>query len=338
MRGYGYHADRVEILHRKHLEYLDGWRALAIIAVLIGHFFPIGPVNAAQFGVELFFALSGRLMASILFLERYPFGTFFKRRISRVWPALWVFVLACAVGFSGPGKLHVSFLHVVSSLTFTANYISAHFDFAKPVEHLWSLAVEEWAYVVLAVIAALHRKKGMSPIAIMIAISVIGICDGAWRTHEGGTEHLVYWLTEVRISSILLPASAFLLLNGMKIPSWVPIVSGVVGGLLNVHFIPDPVKYSAGTTCLAICIATIDHAPAMLLRLISGRFLRTIGLLSFSLYLWQQPLYSLISLAQARIGLAANPLLVAATFVLAVGSYRFIEQPARRWLNAHWAR
>jgi len=337
MRDHSDHADRVGTPHRGHLDYLDGWRALAIIAVLIGHFFPVEPINAARFGVELFFALSGRLMAGILFVERYPFGRFFKRRITRVWPALWVFALVCAVAFSAPGKLHVGLLDVVSSLTFTANYFSAHFGLAKPLEHLWSLAVEEWAYVVLAGIAALHRK-GVRPVAVMITISVIGICDGAWRTHNGGTEHLVYWLTEVRISSILLPACAFLLLNGKTISSWVPIASGIGGVLLNLHFVPDPLKYSLGTTCLAISMATIDHAPAMLLRAMSARLLRVVGVLSFSLYLWQQPLYSLIPEAQAWTGLAARPLLVIAAFVLAVASYRLIEQPARRWLNTHWAR
>ncbi|TIU24619.1 MAG: acyltransferase, partial [Mesorhizobium sp.] len=74
------------------LAYLDGWRGLSIALVLIGHFFPVPGINLGVLGVEFFFVLSGRLMGEILFIERFPLKKFFKRRFSRIYPALLVFV------------------------------------------------------------------------------------------------------------------------------------------------------------------------------------------------------------------------------------------------------
>ncbi|TIX35964.1 MAG: acyltransferase, partial [Mesorhizobium sp.] len=86
---------------RTRLAYLDGWRGLSIALVLIGHFFPVPGINLGVMGVEFFFVLSGRLMAEILFVERYPLKAFFKRRFSRIYPALLIFVVASMVALSG---------------------------------------------------------------------------------------------------------------------------------------------------------------------------------------------------------------------------------------------
>jgi len=73
--------------------YLDGWRGVSILLVLIGHFTGLPAIRWGQLGVELFFALSGRLMAQILFVDGFPLRPFFARRFSRVWPGLLVLVL-----------------------------------------------------------------------------------------------------------------------------------------------------------------------------------------------------------------------------------------------------
>ena len=89
------------VQQRSRLAYLDGWRGLSITLVLIGHFFPVPGINLGVLGVEFFFVLSGRLMAEILFIERYPLKKFFKRRFSRIYPALLVYVLVTMVALSG---------------------------------------------------------------------------------------------------------------------------------------------------------------------------------------------------------------------------------------------
>lgn len=70
---------------------LDGFRGLAIVLVLVGHFLPLPGINLGRLGVELFFVLSGRLMAEILFERGARLGPFFQRRFARVYPTLLVF-------------------------------------------------------------------------------------------------------------------------------------------------------------------------------------------------------------------------------------------------------
>jgi peptidoglycan/LPS O-acetylase OafA/YrhL len=96
------------------------------------------------------------------------------------------------------------------------------------------------------------------------------------------------------------------------------------------------VKYSIGSACLALAVGNVDDASLWVKKLLSARIVVWVGLLSFSLYIWQQPFAELwphsILLRIPRL---------AGAFACAIASYYFIERPARRWLNAHpprWAR
>jgi peptidoglycan/LPS O-acetylase OafA/YrhL len=79
-----------EATHDQHLDYLDGWRGLAITLLLMGHFHPIPEINFSAAGVNLFFVLSGLLMSKLLFVKAVPIPTFYQRRISRILPAFFV--------------------------------------------------------------------------------------------------------------------------------------------------------------------------------------------------------------------------------------------------------
>ena len=70
----------------------DGWRGMAIAVVLLSHFINILGLYAGKFGVAAFFVLSGALMSSILFVKRIPLATFYKRRISRIFPVFFIYV------------------------------------------------------------------------------------------------------------------------------------------------------------------------------------------------------------------------------------------------------
>ncbi|WP_226019611.1 acyltransferase [Novosphingobium sp. FKTRR1] len=310
---------------RKWLPYLDGWRGFSVLAVLAGHFLPIPHINTGRLGVEMFFCLSGRLMAGILFLEHYPLRQFILRRISRVWPALYAFIAICAVAFAAPGPLNIGTVDIIGGLTFTENYVGIMLHRAPVFDHLWSLAVEEWAYLLLALLALICRRTGQSALPWLIVGAVLCIVNGLAQTLAGGDYYAVYWRTDVRVASILISCATFLLLRERPIHPIVPILAGGIGVLLNFEAVPDPVKYSCGTLLLAIAMATIDGAPAWLQRLLSNQPIRQIGLWSFSLYLWQQPFAKLEGFpAIARL---------AAAFVFAIMSFRLVEQPARSALN-----
>jgi len=303
--------------------YLDGWRGLAILAVLCGHFAGIELFNAGRFGVELFFVLSGRLMAEILFVRRTPIGEFFFRRFARVWPTLFGFILiATVVLWWTPLALRP--VESVQALTFTTNYFGAYGHRAAALDHVWSLCVEEHSYLVLGVLALCLRRWGGRPGTVLMAVAALAMANGIVMSLLGGNYYSVYWRTDVRAGSIFAGAGLFLLLRGRALNPYFPVACGALALLLGFDVVPDPLKYSIGTACLAAAMATLDRAPKWVLEPLSWKPLTTLGMLSYSLYLWQQPFYRFDA-----IDLAPKPVLFAGALLVGCISYYVLEQPAR---------
>ena len=319
-----------------HLRYLDGWRGLAITAVLIGHFVYVPFINLGRVGVELFFVLSGRLMADVLFLKNYPLPDFFRRRIARVWPGLFVFVLAMLAAYARPGPRHVSPLDALGALTFILNYVAAAGHLCPVLNHIWTLCVEEHSYLFLAGIAFLARRYRSHAVGLCLGAAAVCILSGAYQSLIlNGNYDTVYWRTDARASSILLACGLCLASaqgRPIRIPSAAPLILGLVGLLLNFNAIPDTLKYSLGTACLALAICTLDHAPAWTTRFLSHALPVQIGLWSFSLYLWQQPFSVVPTQHHHRL------LLLLAVIPCALASFYLVEQPARQYLNKNWGR
>jgi peptidoglycan/LPS O-acetylase OafA/YrhL len=316
----------------KHILYLDGWRGLAILGVMLGHFIGVPYINMGRLGVELFFVLSGRLMAEILFVQEKPLAQFYPRRISRIYPALLFFVVTLTtLRFISSGGTDI--IQALAALTFTINYLYVNVDSPPVLGHIWSLCIEEHMYIVLGLIAAIHRRRRLPLVPIFCFLSVLAILNGAAQTYAGGNYYEVYWRTDVRGSSILLGAIAFLL---PKQGQWQPWPSTgplllAVGVLLNLDVVPDPVKYSFGTAALAQSLVLLADAPTRALYLFENPLIRKVGLWSFSLYLWQQPFSELHLHGLFKI------FVMLIVFGLAAGSYYLIEKPARRRLNAIFA-
>ena len=307
------------------LPYLDGWRGLSVLAVLLSHFFPIPIINTGRLGVEMFFCLSGRLMAQLLYVEKRPIGDFLFRRVSRVWPALYVFVFCMYFVFASSQILTLGPIDILAALSFTSNYSSIYFHDAPVIDHLWSLAIEEWSYLFLALVAFLSRRFKKDALFFLLAAAMICVINGIWQSSIGKDYYSVYWRTDVRLSSILIPTIAYIFLRGQKVQRLVPIVFIFLGVALSINRVPDPIKYTLGTACLSIGLATIESAAPWLLRVLSWTVLRWIGLISFSLYLWQQPF--------AKIE-GSNPVYLFAVFACAICSFYLIERPMRKKLNA----
>jgi peptidoglycan/LPS O-acetylase OafA/YrhL len=306
------------------IKYLDGWRGCAILGVLVGHFLSPPWINTARFGVELFFVLSGRLMAQILFTKGVPLRQFFGRRVSRIYPALLVMVGVIAIV-----DPRATSAQVAVSLTFLANYVSV--DGTGALSHVWSLCVEEHMYILLAIIAAFHRKFGFSPSVALSLVAAAMVVNGVVQTISGGNYYEVYWRTDTRGASILFGAIAYLVIEvrNLKIKPFVPIILGFIAIALNSNPIPDPVKYSFGTASLAISLSMIPKTFGIVRKALEWPALTTIGLASYSLYLWQQPFY--IANGSGRIGILPA---VIASLVFGAMSYKFIEGPVRRRINA----
>jgi peptidoglycan/LPS O-acetylase OafA/YrhL len=324
-------AAPIPSVHSARLDYLDGWRGVSILAVLAGHFAPLAIYNTGRLGVEMFFVLSGRLMADVLFVERFPLGSFFRRRIARVWPGLFVFVAVMAVVFRGPGPLAVKGVDVLSSLTFTGNYVRIYLHNMGVLDHTWSLCVEEWGYLVLGLIALAARRFSFNPAPVIAGLALACVANGLIQSGLGLDYYAVYWRTDVRMGSILMAAAVYLARRRSDLawPVWAAPVFGALALVLSVAIVPDTIKYSLGTLCLSLALIGLDQAPAGLRELLADPLLTRIGLWSFSLYLWQHPFFRLI-------GRAPEPLLLAGAVACALLSFYLVEQPARRWLNRRW--
>src|SRR6516225_1339326 len=124
----------------RHLDHLDGWRGIAVLLVVFGHFWGDEHIwsGLSSSGVELFFVLSGRLMAEILFVRHSELPTFFVRRISRIFPALAAYVLITTISFQDTGLSHGP-MAVVVALTMTLNYAMIYSHQIGLLDHLWSL-------------------------------------------------------------------------------------------------------------------------------------------------------------------------------------------------------
>ncbi|HEY7986742.1 MAG TPA: acyltransferase [Methylophilaceae bacterium] len=317
----------------KHYRYLDGWRGLSIIAVLMGHYLSLPVINTGRLGVEMFFVLSGRLMAEILFVKKAALPTFFKRRISRVYPVFILFICTMwAVFGNASGALHLSSQAAVACLTFTYNYLHSYFGESQVVDHVWSLCIEEHVYIVLGLMAYLSRKYKLDAAKCLSAVALIFMLNGAFQTLYLGLDYYdVYWRSDTRGASIIISVVIYLLFQqrAVKAPGWIPILFFVLAAALNIYRVPDPVKYSLGTVCLAVSINTLSTLPAWAMRILSNSIIVWTGLISFSLYLWQQPFYKLI-------GVLPGPALLAIAIICAIASYQLIEVPARRYLNERW--
>lgn len=320
--------------HRKWLPYLDGWRGLAVIAVVFGHFWRPSFFPMASFGVELFFVLSGRLMAGILFIEQYPLRDFFVRRTTRVWPALYIFIASAAIIWRHVPALGIETAHLLGSLFFVSNYVSVRIGESIGLNHLWSLAVEEWTYVALAAMAFLCRRYRWSPFFLLWSVTALCAALGIWRWWQGGTLMSVYWNPEVRAASITLGSLAYLHLKDRLVPRWLPLAAGAVGIALHVSGVAFPIRYTLGTAGLAIAVASIDGSYGWIRdALLSNRLVRQIGLWSFSIYLWQQPISDLM-----RDPEWLRPVGVLLCVAIGAASYIWIEKPTRNYLNLRWER
>lgn len=330
----------------KIIPFLDGWRGLAIILVLVSHFGQrplLGWVGT--FGVQLFFALSGYLMADLLFTKKVAFSDFFARRFSRVIPAFLAFVLFSYLYARTlqPTLYTAPIGELLATLTFSRTYLPSGMSIWAvqwPVGNLWSLNVEEHSYVFLALGALLTRRcRSAYPALIFLILSVVvivGFCLFYSRNPPSGSSP---WFLRSECASLGLVAAAAIrqiraasnnpLAN--TVPSLLPILWVVIGiaCISTLRFTGS--QYVFAPISLALAINYLHCAPAIVKYALSGSVIRWFGRCSFSLYLWQQPFYN----AHVEFGLHKAPAIIGA-LVCGALSFYLLEDPVRQYLNNKW--
>jgi len=306
--------------------YLDGWRGLAILLVLIAHYWHVRVPVIGRMGVDLFFVLSGLLMSHILFEKRMPIAKFYRRRISRILPVFLLFVATAWIGWSHRGA---SWQELVTTLTFTRTYYTHPMILHSllPAQNLWSLNVEEHCYVLLATIAAFSALRAR---ATWILFALAALTIPAIKLHFMAHSAVPYaYTTECASAGLLLSAGYRRFAGRWTPPPWAPPLALGAAFLCYCGFAPWYAIFTAGPPLLAFSVNHIQQSWKWVVAILEWRPLRQLGILSYSVYLWQElflwyrhdfPYHSAVLLA---VGAGAV-------------SFYLFENPARAWINSHW--
>jgi peptidoglycan/LPS O-acetylase OafA/YrhL len=303
--------------------------------VLVGHFINPNWLRFGPVGVELFFVLSGRLMAEILFVERFALQKFYVRRVARIFPALIVFSVGCFL-LVYKTSLHYKPIGIIATDSMVYNYLTLAGHRVGVLDHIWSLCVEEHAYLLLGLIALAARRWRWPVATILAALAGASMADGVVSSLVFQQDwYTAYWRTDTHVASILAPAAIYLWsqpngpLTVLRKFAGTSLLCALAGLALWTPGVPNAVAYTVGTTLLAISVCTLEDAWPWMRQCLSLKALTVAGVLSYSIYLWQQPFYKLAALAPPW----ATPLFFAGAILSGVASFYIVENPARRALN-----
>lgn len=322
------------------IDYLDGWRGVALLLVMLEHFFHVQVVEVGRLGVDIFFVLSGMLMSNILFVKKVPLKTFYKRRISRILPVFFLYVTSISIvsWIFNLSNEHNNYLY---NLLFLRAYYPVTPDLwhtGLPVGHLWSLNVEEHSYVILSLvvlISTLFRRVYVPIIlvgigSILIKYIYIKFPDFAPSNYDLRTETLA--------SFLMISAGYHLIKNRYEkyIPSWSPVVTLALAFLCYIPCEPFlTAKWMLAPFLLAFTVNHLSLIADTLKCLLAIFPLRMIGVWSFSIYLWQQPFYY-YGVKFGHTFKFCGPILFLVSIVVGAISFYFFENPIRTYLNEKW--
>ncbi len=332
----------------KYRREIDGLRAVAVIPVMIFHAMP-SVLSGGYLGVDVFFVISGYLITSIILAEleggRFSVLRFYERRVRRILPALFVVMAVCVPfawawmaprEFSGFARALEAVPLFVSNFLFRAQIGYFHPEAElKPLLHTWSLAVEEQFYVVYPIMLALVWKVSRRLVVPFLVLGLLVSLGAA----EWGAYH------KARANFFLAPGRGWELLAGalcaFALQRWSPRKGATVLPALGLAmvlvsmFLFDGLSPSPGLitvlpvsgVVLFILFARPETSAGKLLSLgpVVG-----IGLISYSAYLWHQPLFAFARLRMYEAPTAAvYGLLGLASLALAWLSWRLVEAPFR---------
>ena len=340
------------------LEYrpaIDGLRAIAVLSVFIFHL-NHNWLAGGFVGVDVFFVISGYLITTIIFKECqndcFSLMRFYQRRIARIFPAFLVVGLATLAGacfIYSPQDLASAGVNLAAAALSVANvkFMSQgnYFEIspgAQPFLHCWSISVEEQFYVFFPLLLLLLFKYARKHLVMVLGF----LCAGSFLASVAMTQVKPVW------AFYLLPTRAWELLAGCLLavttnhakPApealWPKLLSIFSLGLIALSFLMvHQGSHFPGFWALLPVVGTVGLLLPATRGAISERFLATaplvaVGRISYSLYLWHWPVFSLVDY---QMYLASEPfrfaLKIGLSFLAAVLSFCFIENPARLYLN-----
>ena len=351
----------------KYRSEIDGLRAVAIIPVILFHS-GLGLMSGGYLGVDIFFVISGYLITSVIIEEirenDFSIINFYERRARRILPALFLVTAVCvplSLAFMVPAQ-YVDFSEsLVSIVAFVSNFHflfeSGYFDQPseyKPLLHTWSLSIEEQFYVLFPVFMLLVARFGQRHLVWLLAV----ICLLSLAlTQFGGNLKLAppyveaqFLLTDVpHYAFFLLPTRGWELIVGalsaiylMQIgrrmpPAYICEIASGVGFILILFSIftfdevtPVPSVFTLLPVMGTALVIVFCSSTTIIGRTLSNPAIVLTGLISYSVYLWHQPLF-----VYSRLANGDDPpgywiaLMAILSFGLGYLSWRFVERPFR---------
>ncbi|RUR11938.1 acyltransferase family protein [Legionella sp. km772] len=339
-----------------YLPYIDGLRAIAILLVLFFHadiaFFPSGFI-----GVDIFFVISGFLITGIIYTsldkEKFSFARFYSRRLWRLQPVFICLLVATSIAaliYCLPDDL----VQYSKSLRKTSLYLSNVFFsnstigyFAPdgkqlPLLHTWSLSIEWQCYLILPLLLfLLHRwvaKKRQATVVYLVTGLAFALALYCSFNHAAYS----YYLFSSRIFEFFIGSCVALNRSRLAFNHyWANVITLLaLSSLLYISTLNGVATGFPNFYAFIVCVATAllilagtnkGNSSIFVIKLLSTDALVGIGLLSYSLYIWHWPIFAF----SRYLGFEENSIMLflmfAATFLVAYGSWRFIEKPARHF-------
>jgi peptidoglycan/LPS O-acetylase OafA/YrhL/lysophospholipase L1-like esterase len=354
---------------QRYMPGLDGLRALAVFAV-IGYHLGLGWSPGGLLGVGVFFTLSGYLITDLLLAEvasgGMRLGEFWLRRARRLLPALFVVLIVVTLWVAVADRSQLRGLRGqdIAAALYVSNWWQifqhipyfARFGPPSPLNHLWSLAVEEqfylvWPFLLLLGVRVVHERKRRVAIRPRLAgvVMVLALASAIEMTvlyHPTFDPSRVYDGTDTRAFGLLFGAALAMVWPSRLLTSRVKgharailDVAGTVG-LVTIAVLVwrtgqySPFLYRGGMVLLSaatvLVIAAAAHPASRLGVALGWRPLRWLGVRSYGIYLWHAPVIVLTSPGvTAGVDPVRAVLQVAASVALAAVSWRFVENPIR---------
>ncbi|MBF4462086.1 MULTISPECIES: acyltransferase family protein [unclassified Rathayibacter] len=344
---------------------IQGLRALAVIVVILDHI--AGWPSGGFVGVDIFFVISGFLITGLLIREwdrtsHISFSGFYARRVKRIVPAATVVLvatIAASAALYGQRQFQSISLDAVFAFFFTANwrFAAAGTDYfsdggaVSPLQHFWSLSVEEqyyfvWPWLMLLIlwliVKVAKRSASSARLIVGLAIVTLSVASLAWAMYESTANPTVaYFSTLSRTWELGAGATLAIFVAPLsRLPALLrPVLAwvGLVGIGVSLFLINDSLPFPAPwallpvlSTVLVLAANSGTQQQAAYLWPLTNPVSKYLGDISYSLYLWHFPI---VIFAGSFFPAGSAGLLLSsfvATLLFSIASYHLIEWPAQK--------
>jgi peptidoglycan/LPS O-acetylase OafA/YrhL len=329
---------------------VDGLRALAVLPVVLYHL-KVRAITGGYVGVDIFFVISGYLITGLIYKEiqneNYSILRFYERRARRIFPALFVVcgvVALCALEFNLPMEVAAFKDSLIAATLFVSNiyfYITTdYFGPAAdtlPLLHTWSLAVEEQFYIFFPLLLLFsHRFFLHAQKLVLVILFALSLAISAWLTSSNppAAFYLIHSRTWELMIGALLAVGIVPVVKHRAVAEGLGLAGIALIGFSVLRF-NDQMAFP-GFAALVPCVgaAFIIHSGAdhrtYVARGLSLAPIRFVGLISYSLYLWHWPVAVYTLSYWNPLTKVVKTIALAAIFILATLSWKFVEQPFRQ--------